>query len=240
MNPRQRRGILLILVTILGAIVTFLAVLNYVQSVSSQVGPKTTVLELSKDVAELQEITAADVTATEVPERWAPKDAVHDLSEFQGKVTASLLPQGGRHPDQHASGPAAADGGLPRGDDHGRRRDRRGRQDHIRLARRRRLHPAGSQRQAADGSGHHPERAHHRRRGATKVEDESASGDFTKVGAVPVTFALTPDESLKLAYAESFSKKVRLLLRRDGDDSSVNSPEYSTTTDSPDATGGNQ
>ena len=36
MNPRQRRGILLILVTILGAIVTFLAVLNYVQSVSSQ------------------------------------------------------------------------------------------------------------------------------------------------------------------------------------------------------------
>ena len=94
MNPRQRRGILLILVTILGAIVTFLAVLNYVQSVSSQVGPKTTVLELSKDVAELQEITAADVTATEVPERWAPKDAVHDLSEFQGKVTASSYRKG--------------------------------------------------------------------------------------------------------------------------------------------------
>ena len=69
MNPRQRRGVLLILVTVLGAIVTFVAVFNYVQSVSSQVGPKTTVLELSKDVTELQEITAEDVTAVEVPER---------------------------------------------------------------------------------------------------------------------------------------------------------------------------
>ena len=59
MNPRQRRGVLLILVTVLGAIVTFIAVFNYVQSVSSQVGPKTTVLELSKDVNELRGVTAA-------------------------------------------------------------------------------------------------------------------------------------------------------------------------------------
>ena len=44
MNPRQRRGVLLILVTVLGAVVTFGAVFNYVQSVSSQVGPRTTVL----------------------------------------------------------------------------------------------------------------------------------------------------------------------------------------------------
>ena len=47
---------------------------------------------------------------------------------------------------------------------------------------------------------------------ATKVEDESSSGDFTESEAVPVTFSLTPEDSLKLAYAESFSKKVRLRL----------------------------
>ena len=94
MNPRQRRGVLLILVTVLGAVVTFGAVFNYVQSVSSQVGPRTTVLELSKDVTELQEITAADVTAVQVPERWAPKDAVHDLSDVQGEVAAASYRRG--------------------------------------------------------------------------------------------------------------------------------------------------
>ena len=240
MNPRQRRGILLILVTILGAIVTFLAVLNYVQSVSSQVGPKTTVLELSKDVAELQEITAADVTATEVPERWAPKDAVHDLSEFQGKVTASSYRKGAviqtsmlQDPPQLTEGDREvtimvdAETGVAGKITSGSRvdvvstlQDPNDKQQTAQVI---------IQNALITDVGV-----------ATQVEDESASGDFTKSEAVPVTFALTPDESLKLAYAESFSKKVRLLLRRDGDDSSVNSPEYSTTTDSPDATGGNQ
>ena len=32
MNPRQRRGVLLILVTVLGAVVTFVAMFSYVQS----------------------------------------------------------------------------------------------------------------------------------------------------------------------------------------------------------------
>jgi hypothetical protein len=64
---------------------------------------------------------------------------------------------------------------------------------------------------------------------ATTVEGKDDSGDFAESQAVPVTFALTPDDSLKLAYAESFSKKVRLLLRREGDDSSVSNPEYSAT-----------
>ena len=37
MNPRQRRGVLLLLVTILGAAMTFVGVVTYVNSVSSQV-----------------------------------------------------------------------------------------------------------------------------------------------------------------------------------------------------------
>ena len=54
MNPRQRRGVLLILVTVLGAVVTFVAMFSYVQSISSQVGPMTTVLKLSQQVTELK------------------------------------------------------------------------------------------------------------------------------------------------------------------------------------------
>ena len=38
MNPRQRKGIVLIFFTIVGALVTFGLVLSYVNSVASQVG----------------------------------------------------------------------------------------------------------------------------------------------------------------------------------------------------------
>ena len=238
MNPRQRRGVLLILVTVLGAIVTFVAVFNYVQSVSSQVGPKTTVLELSKDVTELQEITAEDVTAVDVPERWVPKDAVHSLSDFEGKVTASSYSKGAvlqtsmlQDPPQLTEGyrevtiMVDAETGVAGKITSGSRVD-------VVST----IEDPNTKQQTAQviiqnalitdvGV-------------ATQVEDESASGDFTKSEAVPVTFALTPDESLKLAYAESFSKKVRLLLRREGDDGSVSNPEYSTM-GSPAAPGGN-
>ena len=47
------------------------------------------------------------------------------------------------------------------------------------------------------------------------------------------TFSLTPEQSLKLAYAESFSKKVRLLLRRDGDQGTAQTPEYSANPGTP-------
>jgi flp pilus assembly protein cpaB len=229
MNPRQRRGVLLILVTVLGAIVTFIAVFNYVQSVSSQVGPKTTVLELSKDVNELQGVTAADVTATQVPERWAPKNAVHDLSEVQGKVTASSYSKGAvlqtsmlQDPPQLTEGyrevtiMVDAETGVAGKVASGSRvdvvstlQDPNNKQQTAQVI---------IQNALITDVGV-----------ATKVEDESDSGDFKESEAVPVTFALTPDESLKLAYAESFSKKVRLMLRREGDNSSISNPEYSTT-----------
>ena len=228
MNPRQRRGVLLILVTVLGAIVTFIAVFNYVQSVSSQVGPKTTVLELSKDVNELQGVTA-DVTATQVPERWAPKNAVHDLSEVQGKVTASSYSKGAvlqtsmlQDPPQLTEGyrevtiMVDAETGVAGKVASGSRvdvvstlQDPNNKQQTAQVI---------IQNALITDVGV-----------ATKVEDESDSGDFKESEAVPVTFALTPDESLKLAYAESFSKKVRLMLRREGDNSSISNPEYSTT-----------
>ncbi len=229
MNPRQRRGVLLILVTVLGAIVTFIAVFNYVQSVSSQVGPKTTVLELSKDVNELRGVTAADVTATQVPERWAPKNAVHDLSEVQGKVTASSYSKGAvlqtsmlQDPPQLTEGyrevtiMVDAETGVAGKVASGSRvdvvstlQDPNNKQQTAQVI---------IQNALITDVGV-----------ATKVEDESDSGDFKESEAVPVTFALTPDESLKLAYAESFSKKVRLMLRREGDNSSISNPEYSTT-----------
>ena len=94
MNPRQRRGVLLILVTVLGAVVTFVAMFSYVQSISSQVGPMTTVLKLSQQVNELKEVTAAEVVTEQVPKRWVPDDAIHDVNDLKGKVAAANLNKG--------------------------------------------------------------------------------------------------------------------------------------------------
>ena len=64
----------------------------------------------------------------------------------------------------------------------------------------------------------------------TKVQEKDEDGNFSEEkDSVPVTFSLTPEQSLKLAYAESFSTKVRLLLRQDGDESSAQTPQYSTS-----------
>ena len=49
------------------------------------------------------------------------------------------------------------------------------------------------------------------------VSGDDAGGNFTTTQGVPVTFALTAADSLRLAYVESFSVKLRLALRGDGD-----------------------
>ena len=234
MNPRQRRGVLLILVTVLGAVVTFGAVFNYVQSVSSQVGPRTTVLELSKDVTELQEITAADVTAVQVPERWAPKDAVHDLSDVQGEVAAASYRRGAvlqtsmlQDPPQLTEGyrevtimvdaETGVAGRIASGS----------RVDVVST-----LQDPGTDQQSAHVI---IQNALITEVGVTtKVQDKDENGNFSEEkDSVPVTFSLTPEQSLKLAYAESFSTKVRLLLRRDGDQGSAQTPEYSANPGTP-------
>ena len=194
MNPRQRRGVLLILVTVLGAVVTFVAMFSYVQSISSQVGPMTTVLKLSQQVTELKEVTAADVVTEQVPKRWVPDDAIHDVNDLKGKVAAVTpcsrvdIVSTVENPDTKA-------------------------QKSEFIVQNALITEVGV---------------------TTKVQDKDENGNFSEEkDSVPVTFSLTPEQSLKLAYAESFSKKVRLLLRRDGDQGTAQTPEYSANPGTP-------
>jgi len=50
-----------------------------------------------------------------------------------------------------------------------------------------------------------------------EMEGTDAGGNFATTRGVPVTFALTSQDALRLAYVESFSVKLRLALRGDGD-----------------------
>ena len=234
MNPRQRRGVLLILVTVLGAVVTFVAMFSYVQSISSQVGPMTTVLKLSQQVTELKEVTAADVVTEQVPKRWVPDDAIHDVNDIKGKVAAATLNKGAvlqtsmlQDPPQLAEGYREvsimidAETGVAGKVTPGSRVDV--------------VSTVEDPNTKAQKAQIIIQNALITEVGVTtKVQDKDENGNFSEEkDSVPVTFSLTPEQSLKLAYAESFSKKVRLLLRRDGDQGTAQNPEYSTNPGAP-------
>ncbi|MEA1303552.1 Flp pilus assembly protein CpaB [Actinomyces oris] len=234
MNPRQRRGVLLILVTVLGAVVTFVAMFSYVQSISSQVGPMTTVLKLSQQVTELKEVTAADVVTEQVPKRWVPDDAIHDVNDIKGKVAAATLNKGAvlqtsmlQDPPQLAEGYREvsimidAETGVAGKVTPGSRVDV--------------VSTVEDPNTKAQKAQIIIQNALITEVGVTtKVQDKDENGNFSEEkDSVPVTFSLTPEQSLKLAYAESFSKKVRLLLRRDGDQGTAQNPEYSANPGAP-------
>lgn len=94
MNPRQRRGLLLLLVAVLGAVGVFAAVLSYVGSVSSEVGPMATALRVSRSVPAYATVTADVVERVQVPSRWLPATAMHQPGQLRGQVAAADIPAG--------------------------------------------------------------------------------------------------------------------------------------------------
>lgn len=94
MNPRQRRGILLMALAAIGAVVVFFLVLSYVQGVSSQVGPMTTAYRFTKDVKQLDPITSDVLERVEVPVRWLPDAAIQSFDTSRGLVAAQPVAAG--------------------------------------------------------------------------------------------------------------------------------------------------
>src|SRR5439155_14713488 len=91
MNPRQRRAILLLALAFAGLLGVFALVAGYVADVNTQVGPKESVLELTRDVPANEAIPDAAVRDAQIPQRWAPKAALTDRTQLVGYVAASDL-----------------------------------------------------------------------------------------------------------------------------------------------------
>ena len=70
MNPRQRRGVLFILLSVVLAVVVFFLVASYVGNVSSQVGSVVTVYRAADDLPAYTTLDESTIVADEVPERW--------------------------------------------------------------------------------------------------------------------------------------------------------------------------
>ena len=74
MNPRQRRGLLLLVLSGLGLLAVFVLVATYVADVRTEVDPKITLLSLKKPLKANESVPDDAVDEVTMPKRWAPED----------------------------------------------------------------------------------------------------------------------------------------------------------------------
>ncbi|NYH53983.1 MULTISPECIES: Flp pilus assembly protein CpaB [Nocardiopsis] len=214
MNPRQRRGVLLMVVAAIGAVAVFASVFTYLSSQQDRLGGSTTVLRLTEAVDAYQPVGEDSVERVEVPSTYfAPEVFLTDLSDVetpsdQQLVAASHLDAGVYL--QH--GMVQPQPTLTAGE------------REIAIMVDAETGVAGKVHRGSfvDIYGTFPARDHGEAcavRIITEVEvlgigelrtQEGEGGGVS--GVVPVTFRLDSEAALQLAYAEDFSTKLRLAL----------------------------
>lgn len=212
MNPRQRRGVLLMTLAGALAVAVFVLLMGYVSAVRAEVGGRSPVLELRQDVPAHTPLQPDMVEQVEIPDRWAPDGVLRDVSELRNKVAANNLHAGTfLQPGMVADPPKLQAG-----------------QREIAIMINAETGVAGKVRpdDVVDIYATFPGDGQDTPSCATRVISQARVIDVGELrterdrdGAavsenevVPITFALSPDDSLTLTYAESFASKVRLAL----------------------------
>ncbi|MET7680307.1 Flp pilus assembly protein CpaB [Streptomyces sp. NPDC005423] len=94
MNSRQRRGVILLLLSVVCALGAFVGVLSVISDVKSKVGPEVTAYQIKSDVAPYTPLTAGQFEKIKMPKRWLSGNAVTDLRQIEGKIAVNTLRQG--------------------------------------------------------------------------------------------------------------------------------------------------
>ncbi|WP_405569279.1 Flp pilus assembly protein CpaB [Streptomyces phaeochromogenes] len=94
MNSRQRRGVILLVLSALCALGAFAGVLSVIRDVDSKVGPEVAAYRLKDDVAPYRELSSDQFEKVSMPKRWLSSTAVTDLSEIRGKIAVTRLEKG--------------------------------------------------------------------------------------------------------------------------------------------------
>jgi Flp pilus assembly protein CpaB len=215
-------------VTSLCAIGVFLGLLTYVGSVSSQVGPMVSAVQLKQAVEPLTPIEPDMLEVVEVPERWAPEAAIDSVDETSGLVAATgyeagtlvqtgmFVPRPGIQPGfREVAIIVDAETGVAGKVSPG---------DHVDI-----IATVEETEGRAPSSEVWVENALVLDVGLPQEIEEERGDDYGSSQGVPVTFSLTTEDSLRLAYAESFSVKLRLALRGAGDEQTLPAEERTYT-----------
>ncbi|MFH8840181.1 Flp pilus assembly protein CpaB [Streptomyces sp. NPDC017868] len=212
MNSRQRRGVILLLLSVLCALGAFAGVLAVISDVNSKVGPETTAYRVKDKVLPYKPLSAGDFEKISMPERWLPSTAVTDLRQIEGKTAVTELKAGSLlQTDMIVARPELRPGqqeiaimidaatGVAGKIDPGATvniyatfaGEKKGDPDQSRLI------VAGAR--VLDVG-----------RLTTAAESNDRAGRATTT--VPITFALSALDTQRVAYADSFAEHVRLAL----------------------------
>lgn len=230
MNARQRRGILLLLVSVLLALAAFVGVVAVINDVESKVGPERTAYELTEDVEPYAELSRGQVREVEMPERYIPDSAVTRLSELDGKVAVGPLTEGSLlQSDMLADRPEL---------DSGQQEiavmidASTGVAGKIYPGATINMYAAFRVQDRSGGEGQEYEMVRLMVNNAEVIE----VGDLTEVEeeretteAVPITFALDNQDAQRVTYAEAFAEQVRLALVAPGDEEEIPEEERTYT-----------
>lgn len=212
MNPRQRRGAVLTILAAVSAVVAFLGITGYVGSVRAEVGRMSDVLMLTRPVAAYEPVDPSALRKVSVPLRWKPKSMIVDPAGVAGKVAAAdlaagsylqvgmLIPAPQLQPGQreiaiNIDAETGVAGKVQVGSivDIFATFDPQAQQSPrscaVRVIAAAKVLQIGAQR-----------------------TQQGAKGETDIAAVVPITFALSTEDSLKLTYAESFANKLRLAL----------------------------
>lgn len=213
MNPRQRRGVLLITLAALGAAAVFVGAYRYIADIRAEVGPTVTVAQLTVDVPAYTPILPDMVTAAEIPERWVPAGAV---TQLDGLVASADLPAGAiLQTGMVSTGPVIAPGEREIAimvDDESAVAGKIRPNDRVDVYA---TFPASESTPASSRIVLQDIRVVAVGNPVTTPDPNAA---FTDRASVPVTFALDPRDAQILTYVESFAVNVRLALRAPGAD----------------------
>ncbi|HEY9369553.1 Flp pilus assembly protein CpaB [Streptomyces sp.] len=94
MNSRQRRGVVLLLLSVLCAFAAFAGVLSVISDVNSKVGPEVTAYRLKTDIAAYGKLEASQFEKVTMPKRWLSPTAVTDISVIDSKTAVTQLRRG--------------------------------------------------------------------------------------------------------------------------------------------------
>ncbi|HZF91979.1 Flp pilus assembly protein CpaB [Streptomyces sp.] len=222
MNSRQRRGVILLLLSVLCALGAFAGVLSVVNDVKSKVGPEVTAYRLKTQVEPYTPLSAAQFEKISMPERWLSPNAVRDLAEIRGKIAVTALRQGSLlQTDMIVERPALQPGeqevailidaatGVAGKITAGARvnvyatfeGEREGAPDQSKII-------VTNARVLDVGE-------------LTALKPDENDRGREPTDAVPITFALSALDAQRITYAESFAERVRLALVAPGGDSTV-------------------
>ncbi|MEU5345809.1 Flp pilus assembly protein CpaB [Streptomyces sp. NPDC020766] len=224
MNSRQRRGVILLVLSALCALGAFAGVLSVIRDVNSKVGPEVAAYRLKDDVAPYRELSSDQFEKVSMPKRWLSSTAVTDLAQIRGKIAVTRLEKGSLlqrdmivdRPELEAgqqeiaimidaaTGVAGKINPGSRVNIYATFKDEtdNGKDQSKVIVENARVIDVGK---------------------LTALDPGQSSNDRRRTAneAVPITFALDTADAQRVAYAESFAEHVRLALVAGGTDATV-------------------